>query len=119
MSLPDPQVGCHRTGFAKKCRTLVTKGICKRWYHIIGTDANTGAHVDQFDCIDNFTPKLLIENSQLQRQTGAAVESFRNVVVGQNDAIIMSMREAQRSAHLGLAQNRQPDLLEDCMSVSP
>jgi len=29
-------------------------------------------------------PVLMIENSQMQRQTGAAVESFRNEVVSAN-----------------------------------
>jgi hypothetical protein len=31
-------------------------------------------------------PVLLIENSQQQRQTGAAVESFRNEMVKANEA---------------------------------
>jgi len=30
-------------------------------------------------------PLLLIENSQMQRQTGAAVESFRNEMVRANE----------------------------------
>ena len=42
---------------------------------------NDGTPVDKFDCIDSFMHMLLIENSQMQRQTGAAVESFRNEMV--------------------------------------
>lgn len=82
LNLPDEKVGCHHTGFEKKCRQLVCDGVCNRWIQIIGTNPNTGEPVNQFDCVDNWTPMLLIENSQLQRQTGAAVESFRNVAVG-------------------------------------
>lgn len=32
---------------------------------------------------------LLIENSQMQRQTGAAVESFRNEMVKSNESTLM------------------------------
>lgn len=52
------------------------------WYtHVTGTNPQTGEVVDQFGCTVTFLPMLLIENSQQQRQTGAAVESFRNSVV--------------------------------------
>ena len=54
---------------------------CEWYTHIIGTDPQTGASVDKFGCAVTFLPMLLIENSQQQRSTGAAVESFRNEVV--------------------------------------
>ena len=38
----------------------------------------TGQEIDEWGCAVNWIPTLLIENSQQQRQTGAAVESFRN-----------------------------------------
>lgn len=82
INLPDDKVGCHHTGFAKKCRALVTSGKCNRWVQIIGTDANTGQPVNESRCVDNWTHTLMIENSQMQRQTGAAVESLRNLIVG-------------------------------------
>ena len=43
-----------------------------------GVDSNTGKEVDEWGCAVTWMPMLLIENSQQQRQTGAAVESFRN-----------------------------------------
>ena len=43
-----------------------------------GTNPQTGNEVDEWDCAIKWLPMLLIENSQQQRQTGAAVESFRN-----------------------------------------
>lgn len=53
------------------------------WYtHLIGMDPQTGVNIDVWDCNQNLMPKLTIENSQQQRQTGAAVESFRNEVMG-------------------------------------
>lgn len=79
--LPDKEIGCHRTGFSRKCRDLVASGECARFIQIQGNNPNTGEPTNKWDCIDNWTPLLLIENSQMQRQTGAAVESFRNEVV--------------------------------------
>lgn len=81
--LPPEKVFCHHTGFTKRCRSLVSSGRCNRWLQIAGKNPNTGEDVNRYDCIDNWTPMLLIENSQQQRQTGAAVESFRNEVVAQ------------------------------------
>jgi hypothetical protein len=43
-----------------------------------GTDMNTGKDVDEYSCAVTWLPMLLVENSGQQRQTGAAVESFRN-----------------------------------------
>ena len=42
-------------------------------------------HVDHWSCAVAWMPMLTIENSQQQRQTGAAVESFRNEVVKSNE----------------------------------
>ena len=51
---------------------------CSWFTHVRGTDPQTGAEVDEWSCAVTWMPMLLIENSQQQRQTGAAVESFRN-----------------------------------------
>jgi capsule polysaccharide export protein KpsE/RkpR len=48
-------------------------------------DPNTGTDVDHWSCAVTWMPMLTIENSQQQRQTGAAVESFRNEVVKSNE----------------------------------
>jgi len=45
---------------------------------------NTGEDVDHWGCAITWMPMLTIENSQQQRQTGSAVESFRNEVVKSN-----------------------------------
>ena len=58
--------------------------ICPWYMKIRGTDPNTGSDIDEMRCAIAWTPLLLIENSMHQRQTGAAVESFRNEMVVQN-----------------------------------
>ena len=61
-------------------------GIKCNWFtQIRGTNPNTGQEVDEWSCAITWLPLLLIENSQQQRQTGAAVESFRNEMVKSNE----------------------------------
>jgi hypothetical protein len=42
--------------------------------------------MDEWGCAMSWMPILLIENAQMSRQTGAAVESFRNEMVKTNEA---------------------------------
>lgn len=56
-------------------------GLQCSWFMLIrGKNPQTGEDVDEWGCAVTWLPMLLIENSQQQRQTGAAVESFRNEV---------------------------------------
>ncbi len=57
---------------------------CKFWVHIVGKHPQTGADQDLWDCSHSWLPVLLIDNTQRQRETGAAVESFRNEMVEAN-----------------------------------
>ena len=62
------------------------KGLQCSWFtQLRGTHPQTGQPVDEWGCAVTWLPVLLIENSQMQRQTGAAVESFRNEMVKAND----------------------------------
>ena len=54
---------------------------CEWFTQVRGQNPNTGEEVDEWVCAVTWLPMLLIENSQQQRQTGAAVESFRNETV--------------------------------------
>ena len=54
---------------------------CEWFTEIRGTNPQTGKEVDEWGCAVTWLPMLLVENSQQQRQTGAAVESFRNETV--------------------------------------
>ena len=59
---------------------------CSWFTQIRGTNPNTGKEVDEWGCAITWMPMLLIENSQMQRETGAAVESARNESVRDNEA---------------------------------
>lgn len=61
------------------------KHDCAWYMQVRGTDPNSGKEVDHFGCAMAWVPTLLIENSQQQRQTAAAVESFRNEMVKANE----------------------------------
>lgn len=54
---------------------------CVLFVQLRGTNPQTGQEVDEWLCSLAAMPMLTIENSQQQRQTAAAVESFRNEVV--------------------------------------
>jgi hypothetical protein len=82
--LPDEKIMCHETAFQRSCRDIVVNCRCRKWVQIMGTNPNTGEALNKWDCVDAWMPLLTIENSQMQRQTGAAVESFRNEVVRQS-----------------------------------
>jgi hypothetical protein len=59
---------------------------CRFWVTVIGKHPQTGEQVNNADCAFCWTPVLMIENSKVNRETGAAVESFRNEMVKSNDS---------------------------------
>ena len=62
-------------------------GLQCAWFNQVrGHNPNTGKEVDEWACAITWLPVLLIENSQQQRSTGAAVESFRNEMVKANES---------------------------------
>lgn len=75
---------------------------CTWFIKVEGYDMNTGKRVDDWNCAISWLPMLLIENSGQQRQTGAAVESFRNEMVKAN--------EASRDLLLATVQNKVSSL---------
>lgn len=58
---------------------------CAWFLQIRGTNPNTGKELDDWGCSMSWMPILLIENAAMSRQTGAAVESFRNEMVKANE----------------------------------
>lgn len=57
-------------------------GLQCAWFtKVVGYDMNTGREVEEWQCAVALLPLLMVENSGQQRQTGAAVESFRNEMV--------------------------------------
>lgn len=77
----EPKANCPLDGF-NPCRQL----DCAWFIKVVGKNPQTGSDVDDFGCAIAWLPVLTIENSQQQRQTGAAVESFRNEMVKANAA---------------------------------
>ena len=75
-------------------------GLTCAWYtRVQGYDMNSGSQVDNYECAISWLPMLLIENSGQQRQTGAAVESFRNEMVKANEVntqLILAASEPQQ-----------------------
>ena len=76
----EPKSNCPLNNF-EPCKQL----DCAWFMQVRGTNPNTGKEVDEWGCAVSWLPILLIENSQQQRQTGAAVESFRNEMVRANE----------------------------------
>jgi hypothetical protein len=106
--LPDKKIKCPYTAFTKSCFDGVTKHSCPKWVHVQGKNPNSGQPIDHYDCADAWVPVLLIENSQQQRQTGAAVESFRNEVLKRNAAGLTVANEL--ISELGRGRNRMIDV---------
>jgi hypothetical protein len=69
------------------------KTECAWFIQIRGFNPNTGEEVDEWGCAVAWLPILSIENSQMQRQTGAAIESFRNEVVKSNEQYIQDLNK--------------------------
>jgi len=84
-----PKTNCPLNSF-EPCKELE----CAWFVQIRGHNPNTGAEVDEWGCAMSWMPILMIENSQQQRSTGAAVESFRNEMVKAN-SILLSTTEAR------------------------
>ena len=70
---------CPLNGF-EPCKQL----DCAWFVQMRGTDPNSGKEVDEYSCGIAWLPMLLVENAAQARQTGSAVESFRNEMVKAN-----------------------------------
>ena len=79
----EAKTGCPLNKF-KPCKQLE----CAWFVQLRGINPNTGQEIDEWGCAIAWQPILMIENSQQQRQTAAAVESFRNEIVASNHAAL-------------------------------
>jgi len=70
---------------------------CAWFMQLRGQDPNSGEEIDDWGCVVAWLPKLLLENALMSRQTGAAVESFRNEMVEANNLNRDMLLEAQKS----------------------
>jgi hypothetical protein len=99
----EAKANCPLDGF-KPCRQLE----CAWFMKIAGTNPNTGKEVEEWGCSMAWLPMLMIENSQQQRSTGAAVESFRNEMVKNNE-----VGQRVLLAAAGIPQQAQTMILEN------
>ena len=90
----EPKANCPLDNF-NPCRQL----DCAWFMKVRGNNPNTGEEIDDYGCSMVWLPVLMIENSQQQRHTGAAVESFRNEMVKANDMgqqmLMATLQQAQ------------------------
>lgn len=81
------------------------QGEACEWYiKLRGKDPQSENEIDEYGCAIAWLPTLLIENAQQSRQTGAAVESFRNEMAGQQKRsveLLGQMLGAPRSSETG------------------
>ena len=76
----EPKATCPLNQF-QPCKELE----CGWFMKIAGKHPQSEEMLEEWGCAIAWMPILLIENSQQQRQTGAAVESFRNEMVRANE----------------------------------
>ena len=54
---------------------------CSWFTQVRGVNPQSGEEIDDWGCAVTWLPLMMIENSNQQRKTGAAIESFRNETV--------------------------------------
>jgi len=70
---------------------------CPWWCRVVGKNPQSEEMIDDWRCAVALLPMLLVENAQMQRQTGAAMESFRNgMITGVIEAVGEAAQGAQR-----------------------
>jgi hypothetical protein len=98
----EPKNQCPLNNF-EPCKQL----DCAWFLKIAGKDPQSQKEIDEWGCSMAWLPILMIENSQMQRQTGAAVESFRNEMVKSNE-----VGQQVLLATAGIAQQSKSMILE-------
>jgi hypothetical protein len=70
---------------------------CRFWVTVQGVHPQTGETINNADCAFCWTPVLLIENSKVNRETGAAIESMRNESVSTGQQLTSALIEASKN----------------------
>lgn len=91
----QPKPNCPLHNF-EPCRELG----CAWFTQLRGKDPQSEQEIDEWGCAVAWLPVLLVENAQQQRQTGAAVESFRNEMVRASDISQQVLLAAANGANL-------------------
>lgn len=63
------------------------------WYtRLVGKDPQSNKEYDEWGCALQWLPILLVENAQTNRGQTAAIESFRNEVIRQQNQMITTLK---------------------------
>lgn len=69
----------------KKC-PLINKGCiehkCNFYVHLVGMHPQTGQATDEWNCAISWLPLLLVENSNMTRQSTASTDKVANIISG-------------------------------------
>jgi hypothetical protein len=79
----------------RTCPLGHTCDSCLWHVHLRGKNPQSTQEIDEVRCAMVWLPLLLVENSQQQMQTSAAVESFREAMLKQNDSIALAYFDRQ------------------------
>lgn len=70
---------------------------CEAYENVIGVDPQTGVEINQWGCsLFSSRNRLIIENSQQQRYTGAAVDKLTNTTVAASEAMTVLLVSQQK-----------------------
>ena len=100
----ESKANCPLDGF-KPCRQL----DCAWFMKVRGKDPQSEKEIEEWGCSMAWLPILSIENSQQQRQTGAAIESFRNEMVKNNQIgqqVLLAAAGVPRQAQTMILENQ-------------
>ncbi|MDH5179771.1 MAG: hypothetical protein OEZ39_07400 [Gammaproteobacteria bacterium] len=86
-----------------ECETIKDNKLhrCRWFVKIRGKDPQSDELIDEFRCSMEWMPLLQIEHSLFERQTGASIESFRNEMKQDNQAIGTALLAAANRKALG------------------
>jgi hypothetical protein len=81
-----------KTSTEKLCPLVKEKCVehrCVFWTHLAGTNPQTGAPVDEWDCAVAWLPFLLIENSKFTRECSGETNGLRQDIAAHSKANLM------------------------------
>lgn len=85
--LPEKDIGCHRTGFAKTCRECVVEHNCQLWkpLRLDANKENGQLYTEHWACIDVHAHTIGINMLGRQDTTTATIDKLNQQVRDSND----------------------------------
>jgi hypothetical protein len=98
MQIPHAEAGqicpLHKKDTSEVCH------LCPWFTRVIGKNPQSEELMDNWHCAIAILPMLLVENAQMQRQTGAAVETMRNDIVASASEMVSTAIQLSTSNRL-------------------